>query len=170
MIEWPATTIPLLKALHIGTLILWCGGLLALPVMLARHDPAVSQEDYSRVRRATHLTYTILVTPAALIAVVAGTWLIFFQQLFVPWLYAKLVFVALLVAAHAWIGHLLVQTAEKPGRHRPPEFYLPMAVVLVPVIAILLLVLGKPDLSGLPFPDWMIEPRDGQLFFDVPRR
>jgi uncharacterized membrane protein len=28
-----------LKALHLAALILWCAGLLALPLLLARHDP-----------------------------------------------------------------------------------------------------------------------------------
>jgi protoporphyrinogen IX oxidase len=168
--EWLPGIVTLLKTVHIAALILWCGGLLALPLMLSRHDPAVTQDDYRRIRRATHLTYTICATPAAVIAVVAGTWLIFFREVFVPWLYAKLLFVAALVAAHAWIGHILVQVAEKPGRHRPLEPYLPMACVLVPVLAILVLVLGKPDFSWITFPDWLREPRGNQVLFDVPRR
>ena len=74
-------------------------------------------------------------------------------------------------AAHAWIGHLLVQVGEKPGRHRPPEPYLPIVSVLVPGLAILFLVLGKPDLGWIEFPGWLHEPvRGGQLPLDVPRR
>lgn len=170
MIEWLLGTVALLKGIHITALVLWCGGLIALPLMLARHDPAVSQDDYRRIRRATHLTYTIGVTPAAVVAVIAGTWLIFFREAFVPWLYAKLVFVAALVAAHAWIGHLIVDVAETPGRSTPPRPYLPVSAVLVPAVAILALVLGKPDLGWVGFPDWLQEPRGGQLLFDVPRR
>lgn len=171
MIEQLLATVPLLKFVHIGALVLWCGGLLALPLMLSRHDPTGSQQEYRRIRRATHLTYTVCVTPAAVVAVVAGTWLIFFREAFVPWLYAKLLFVAGLAAAHAWIGHLLVKVAEEPGRHRPPEPYLPVLSVLVPVLAILFLVLGKSDLSWIEFPDWLEEPVGaGQLPFDVPRR
>lgn len=170
MIEWLLGTVALLKGLHIAGLVLWCGGLIALPLMLSRHDPAVSQEDYRRIRRATHLTYTMGVTPAAVVAVVAGTWLIFFREAFVPWLYAKLVFVAALVAAHAWVGHLIVDVAETPGRGTPPAPYLPIAAVLIPLLAILALVLGKPDLGWIGFPEWLREPRGGQLLFDVPRR
>lgn len=170
MTEWLIGIVALLKSVHITALVLWCGGLLVLPLMLSRHDPAVSQDDYRRIRRATHLTYTVCVTPAAVVAVVAGTWLIFFREVFVPWLYAKLLFVAALAAAHAWIGHLLVQVAEKPGRHRTPEPYLPIASVLVPVLAVLVLVLGKPDLGWIAFPEWLQEPRGDQLLFDVPRR
>ena len=168
--EWIYQSVPYFKALHIAGLCLWCGGLLAMPLMLSRHDPVDSQDDYRRIRRATHLTYTLFVTPAAVIAVIAGTWLIFLREVFVPWLYAKVFFVALLVCAHAWIGHILITVAESAGRHRPPEPYLPLAAVLTPIVAILILVLGKPEFDGITFPDWLTEPRGGQLPFDVPRR
>ncbi|MEQ3631078.1 MAG: DUF2269 family protein, partial [Sulfitobacter sp.] len=124
MSGWFPVLITLFKGVHIAALILWCAGLLALPLMLSRHDPAGTAAEYSRIRRATHTTYAILVTPAAVVAVVAGTWLIFFREAFVPWLYAKLLFVAALAAAHAWIGHLVVQVAEKPEKHRLPRSYL----------------------------------------------
>lgn len=170
MIEWVLSLVPIIKGVHIIALALWCGALIALPLMLARHDPAISAEDYRRIRHATHYTYTRCATPAAVVAVIAGTWLIFMREVFTPWLYAKLLFVSLLVAAHAWIGHILVQVAETPGASRPPEPYLPVTAVLLPALAILVLVLAKPDLTWISFPDWLIEPRDGQLLFDVPSR
>lgn len=64
-IDWILSTAPMVKLAHIAGLTLWCGGLLVLPVMLARHDPAVVADDYRLIRRATHLTYTTVVTPAA---------------------------------------------------------------------------------------------------------
>lgn len=170
MIEWIVSTVPIVKGVHIMALALWCAGLIAMPLMLSRHDPAISPDDYDRIRRATHLTYTLCTTPAAVLAVVAGTWLIFMREVFTPWLYAKLAFVALLVVAHAWIGHILANVAEKPGDSRPPEPYWPMASVLVPVVAILILVLGKPDMGWINFPNWLLEPRGGQMLFDIPSR
>ena len=170
MTEWARAVVPHLKALHIVALFLWCGGLLVLPLMLSRHDPGGTPREFRRIRRATHLTYTMAVTPAGVVAIVAGTWLIFFREALVPWLYAKLLFVALLVSAHAWIGHIVVTVAESKARHRPPPAYVPVVAVLVPMLAILVLVLGKPDLSGIEFPGWLTEPRGGQLPFEVPRR
>jgi protoporphyrinogen IX oxidase len=168
VVDWILSTIPIFKVVHIAALVMWCGGLLVMPVMLARHDPAAVAEDYRIVRHATHGVYTLCATPAAVIAVIAGTWLIFLREAFVPWLYAKLAFVALLVAAHAWIGHIVVRVAEEPEHHPPPHPVLPVAAVLVPVIAILVLVLAKPVLAWLTFPDWLLEPRWRQLPFDVP--
>ena len=74
MIDWHTILVALFKGVHIAALMLWCGGLLALPLMLSRHDPAVTPDDYRRIRSATHTTYAIIVTPAAIIAAVAGTW------------------------------------------------------------------------------------------------
>lgn len=170
VLEWLISTIPLWKALHLIALSIWCGGLLVLPMMLSMHEPAVSQHDYRIIRHSTHLTYTMIVTPAAVIAVIAGTWLIFLRQAFVPWLFAKLAIVAALLVLHAWIGRSIVRIAEEPGRHTPPNPYLPGAGVLACSVAILLLVLGKPDLGWIAFPDWLKAPRGGQLPFEVPSR
>lgn len=168
MIDWIVSTVPIFKAIHIVGLTIWCGGLLALPLMLSRHDPAIPVEDYRMIRRASHLTYTMCVTPAAVIAVIAGTWLIFLREMFTPWLYAKLAVVALLVLAHGWIGHVVVRIGEKPTEHTPPSPVLPIAAVIIPTVAILVLALAKPPLAGINFPQWLIEPRGGQLLFDVP--
>ncbi|MGP3698572.1 CopD family protein [Rhodobacter sp. NSM] len=162
--------VPHVKALHIAMLVIWCSGLFALPLMLSRHDEAVGQADYARIRRATHYGYTLVVTPAAVLAIVSGTLLIFLREVFAPWMFAKLVFVALLVAFHAWVGHTLVTVAETEGTHHPPPARGPLLLLLVPMLGILVLVLSKPDLGSLPLPGWLEEPLDIQLPFDVPSR
>nr|WP_255720573.1 CopD family protein [Acuticoccus kalidii] len=161
--------VPLIKAVHIAALSIWCAGLVALPLMLARHEHAVTQADFTRVRRFTHLLYTVGVTPAAVITVISGTWLIFLREVFVPWLFLKLAFVALLVGAHAWIGHILVSVAETKGTHTPPNPFGPMTLILVPALAILVLVLAKPEIL-IAFPDWLTNPQERQFPLDVPSR
>jgi protoporphyrinogen IX oxidase len=168
VIDWLISTTPLFKAVHIAGLAMWCAGLLALPLMLARHDPSMPLVDYRLMRRASHITYASVVTPAAVLTVIAGTWLIFLRETFTPWLYAKLVFVALLVAAHGWIGHGVVQIGENPSEHTPPPSYLPIIAVMIPVLAILYLVLAKPGLGWISIPDWLTAPRENQSFFEVP--
>ncbi|MCY0096989.1 CopD family protein [Hoeflea ulvae] len=168
--EWLVSTVPIFKALHLLALGIWCGGLIALPLMLARHDFIVSRDEYRIIRHRTHQAYTTIVTPAAVIAVIAGTWLVFLRQAFVPWLFAKLVFVAVLLVVHVWIGHNIVRIAEEPGDHKPPNPYLPVTGVLACSTAILLMVLGKPDLDWILMPEWLRVPRGGHLPFDVPSR
>ena len=170
MIAWLEPVIPHIKALHVIALSLWMGGLFGLPVMLSRHDPAIGQADFSRIRLASHVSYVWIVTPAAVTAIVAGTWLIFLREVFVVWMFAKLVFVALLIAFHAWVGHHIVKVGESDGRHEPPRPLVPLLVLLVPVLAILTLVLMKPELEEIPMPDWLTQPRDRQLpVSEVPR-
>ncbi|MFZ3582495.1 CopD family protein [Loktanella sp. DJP18] len=170
MIGWLEPVVAHLKVLHIMMLALWVAGLFALPLMLARHDPAIGQADYDRIRRATHYGYTFVITPAAIIAIASGTLLIFVREVFVTWMFAKLVFVALLVAFHAWISYVLAAVVETEGPHTTPSPRLPLTLLMVPVLAILTLVLAKPDLGVIPLPNWLLEPRDSQLPFDVPRR
>lgn len=162
--------VPHLKALHLAMLLFWCGGLFALPVMLARHDPAIGQADYARIRRATHYAYTFCITPAAVLAIASGTGLIFLREVFVTWMFAKLVLVATLVGFHVWIGYVLVAVAEREGAHRAPRPALPLLLLLAAVLAILTVVLAKPELDEIPMPGWLTEPRGHQLPFDVPRR
>lgn len=170
MIDWIVPAVPLIKVVHIVGLVVWIGGMLALPLMLTRHDPAISLEDYRIIRRASHMSYTLCVTPAAVVAVVAGTWLIFLREVFSPWLYAKLAMVALLVLAHGWIGHTVAMVGEEPSDHKPPASFVPISLVLLLVVAILFLVLAKPALEWIVFPVWLTEPQDRQLLFDVPSR
>jgi uncharacterized membrane protein len=162
--------IPFLKALHIAALFIWCGGLFSLPLMLSHHDPRDSQADFARLRLATHQTYIFLVTPSAVVAVAAGTWLQLLSEVFMPWMYAKLLFVALLVATHAWLGHIITLQGEVRAQHHIPPAYLTIGAAAVPTLIILVLVLGKPSLSGVSFPDWLTHPRGNQLPFEVPSR
>jgi uncharacterized membrane protein len=170
VIAWLEPIIPHLKALHIVALGLWCAGLFALPLMLARHDTATGQEDYARIRRATHYGYAFVISPAGIIAIASGTLLIFLREVFVLWMFAKLVFVALLVAFHAWVSYAIVATAETPGAHTPPEPRWPALLLTLTILVILALVLGKPDLDGIPMPAWLEQPWGVQLPFDVPSR
>jgi putative membrane protein len=160
--------IPHLKALHIGFVAIWIAGLAALPAMLARHDRAVGQGDFARIRQASHYGYVWLVTPAAVLAVVSGTSLIFLREVFTGWMFAKLVGVAGLVTIHAWVGHTIVAVAETEGRHEPPGPILPTLILGALTLCVLVLVLAKPELDELPVPGWLLQPLGRDLPFDVP--
>jgi uncharacterized membrane protein len=160
--------IPHLKALHVSLVALWMAGLAALPAMLARHDPAIGQSDFTRIRQATHYGYVWLVTPMAVLAVASGTALIFLREVFTGWMFAKLVAVAGLVALHAWVGHTIIAVAETEGRHDPPGPAVPTLVLGTLVLAVLVLVLAKPELDEVPLPGWLLQPLGRELPFDVP--
>jgi len=160
--------IAILKSLHITALAIWCAGLILLPVLMqiyGRRNDLKTQSGFTEFRWLTHYSYTLVVTPAAIIAVAAGTILIFALEILDVWMMAKLMAVAGMVLLHAWLGFLIVHAGEGRGNYHMPPVALSL-LVLLPLIGIVLwLVLAKPDLSDLAalFPDFLLEPRGNQL-------
>lgn len=164
--------IALVKTLHIAALVMWCAGLIALPLLLGTHrtvhaaaSHAQVQKRYTRFRQLTYMTYTALVTPAAVIAIVAGTVLIFAAQVFEIWLLVKLLCVAGMVLVHAWLGYLIVQSGERAAHWRMPWPQLALLMAVPCMLGVLALVLVKPDLAShaQELPDWLTQPRDVEL-------
>ena len=164
--------IALIKTLHIAALVVWCATLVALPALLGLHQHVARQthwvdvqHHYVRFRRFTHVTYTAVATPAAVLAIAAGTVLIFAAQVFEVWLLAKLVCVAGMALAHAWLGHLIVQSGERSVYWRMPWPGLSWLVTVPCMLAVLWLVLAKPDLQAAVqrLPAWSSQP----LMLDV---
>ncbi len=156
------------KAAHIAALAVWCAGLILLPVLMHLHgrgEPVRAQAGYARFRRLSHFSYTHVVTPAAVIAVAAGTVLIVMLELVDAWLLAKLVAVAGMVLVHAWLGHLVVQSGEGLGGYRMPPPLIALALGVPLMLVILWLVLAKPDLTPLieRMPMFLREPQDREL-------
>lgn len=160
--------IALLKAVHIIAFTIWCAGLILLPLMIeiqGRHAAVRGQAGFAQFRWSTHLAYTRVISPAAVIAVAAGTVLIFALELLAPWLLLKLLAVTGMVLAHTWLGHLVVQSGERRAPFRPASARLAL-VAVVPLMGLVLwLVLAKPgleDLEGL-LPALLQEPRGQEI-------
>ncbi len=144
--------IALLKGIHIVALSLWCAGLVALPAILqiyGRREEVRTQAGFSEFRLLVHAAYTRIVTPAAIVAIAAGTVLIFARGLTAPWLMAKLAVVAAMVLIHAWLGHLATRSAEERGSYSMPLALASLPASLACMAAVLYLVLAKPDLQPL---------------------
>ena len=141
-----------LKSLHILGLVCWCAALIGLPLLLHSHRVARRQRQFTEYRLVTHVGYTAFATPAALIAIAAGTALILLDQVFAPWLLLKLVFVAAMVMVHVWIGHLIQQSGEERRINWWLSPIVGLVLALIFMTAVLVLVLLKPDaelLGGL---------------------
>lgn len=152
-----------LKFLHISALSLWCAGLVALPLLLARHHPDRTQHHFTRLRLVTHHGYTRVVTPAAVIAIAGGTALIYLRGTWTPWFLAKLVLVGLLALFHAWVGHITLNMGERDGEYHPPPAWPLVGGSLATMIAILVLVLAKPAFGIDLLPGWLTSPRNQPL-------
>ena len=160
--------IALFKALHIIGLVVWCAGLIALPIIIQAYGRTANvrtQAGYSEFRLLTHRGYVELVTPAAVIAVGAGTALIFLEGVREPWMMAKLAAVAGMAICHAWIGHMVSMTGEHNGAYRLPT-PVPVLFGAVGLMGVVLwLVLAKPDLAPLTtyLPVWLLQPLGREL-------
>ncbi|WP_206020812.1 CopD family protein [Roseococcus sp. SYP-B2431] len=144
------------KFFHIAALSVWCAGLVGLPLLLARHDSADTQAEFARTRLVTHHAYVRIVTPAAVIAIGVGTVLVFLRGVFVPWMFVKLALVGLLVLVHAWVGHVTLKVGEEQGDYQPPPAGLLVGMSLLAMLAVLILVLGKPILGEGLVPAWLL--------------
>lgn len=155
LIEWFT---PVFKALHISAIALWAVGLMMLPLLFRAYRPQMSDTGYIRFRQLTHYSYIRFLTPSAVIAVGTGIVLIALRGIFEPWLFAKLALVSLLAVLHAYVGHMIVQTAETRGRVQLPPPVVVLAPVMLVLAGILVLVLAKPPLA-VDWPKWMTEPQ-----------
>lgn len=135
---------PLLKLLHLMALICWCGALLYLPALIAagtRRSETLFYRDHGHL---TRLVFTLIATPAALLAIGSGTALFLRDSIFDAWLIFKLTAVAGMVLCHALCGVLVLRIERTPQRTVGRECVL-IGVALVALIAVTLwLVLAKP--------------------------
>lgn len=161
MMEW---FVLIFKALHVSTIALWAAGLIIFPLLYRTYRTQFSDVEYVRFRKITHYSYVGFLTPAAVVAVGSGITLIMLRGIYEPWLFAKLALVSALAILHAYMGHMIVRTAETRGSASLPSSTLLLAPVLVLLAGILGLVLAKPVIV-IDWPQWMTEPQS----FDMPR-
>lgn len=135
-----------LKLLHFAALLVWCGTLLYLPALIAagtRPSQPVFYRDHAQVMR---MVFTLVSSPAALVAIASGTALFLGAAALDAWLILKLSAVALLVIGHALCGVLILKLEGQPeGRVRGWCVVLGGSMALL-MGAALWLVLGKPPM------------------------
>lgn len=155
-----------LKLLHIASLAVWAGGLVALP-SLKIDGPDLSHAEWVRRHRFSRFCYDALVSPAAVLAVGSGTALIFVSWVPEPWMFAKLVAVAAMVVVHMLIGRTLDRSDETGHLKATPILRAALlAGGIAAISAVLWLVLEKPQIDTSWMPDWLLRDRgqDGLPF------
>lgn len=148
--------------LHISALLLWCAALLYLPVLTI--GITAGRVDLYKTHRPAHtierLVFTHLATPAALVAIIAGTLVFVFNRTIDGWLIAKLTLVVGLVVCHTLTGLLVLKatgTPEASGEEKPSAgksvtlqcVFLELTHGIL-ILAILWTVLAKPSVGMVP--------------------
>ncbi|PZO66980.1 MAG: hypothetical protein DI498_04315 [Paracoccus denitrificans] len=158
--------VTILKSLHIAAMLCWCAALIALPLLLYAYGRARDQSRYSEFRLITHYGYIGFATPAAVIAISAGTGLAFAAaDVFVPWFAAKLAFVCVMALAHAYVGYLIEQSGIQGAGYRMPSPLFALFGAVPAMMAVLWLVLAKPELVWVQnlIPDFLQHPMENPL-------
>ena len=143
-----------LLTLHIAALLFWVAALLYLPVLVATTAARQSAlvESPRRHDSVARFLFTHAATPAALLAILAGTGVFLLERIVEPWLIVKLTLVAALVIGHVLAG-LLVLRLESPGRGAVQPGCTLLGIGLAIVIALTLwTVLAKPAAPWPHFP------------------
>jgi uncharacterized membrane protein len=139
-----------LLVIHISALLFWCAALLYLPTVIAasasaqQHDLGSHSEGEDAVAR---YVYTRVASPAAVVAVAAGTLIFLPDYPLDVWLVVKLTLVTLLVVCHVVIGVLAVRA--EGHKSVQPWCRILTVVMIVLMLSIILLVLSKPSAEAL---------------------
>jgi len=145
------------KALHIASIALWTAGLVGLPGLYARRARTPDGPSLHRLQATVRFLYVAVVSPAAFVGVASGTALIFLRQTFEPWFSVKLGFVGALVTLHILTGLIVLRLFEAGNVYPAWRFAAVTLAALLLALAILAVVLAKPELPSL-LPAAMSEP------------
>lgn len=99
-----------IKALHIISMVAWFSGLFYLPRLFVYHAEASDAISIARFKVMEKKLYYYIMTPAAILTVVLGVWLLSFNlsgYMHMAWVHMKLGLVALLILYHIYLGMLL---------------------------------------------------------------
>ena len=134
----------LVLSLHIVFLLTWSAALMYFPQLLLR---VAIGDDLDSQARAIHMQrtlYAYVMTPSALLAVVAGIWLIFEQGFCGGWLPVKLSLVLLMVFFHIWCGAMMDAFKQEPVRRYLMLYRLLPLLPALLISGVVTLAVGKP--------------------------
>lgn len=141
---------PWLLLLHISALVCWCGALLYLPALISGNNRSDQLATDALVKRDAlpRFVFTLIATPAALVAIGSGTAVFVANGIVAFWLIAKLTLVSFLVLGHVAVG-LLAARADRLDQPRLTRYCVIVAGFIgCLMLTIVWLVLTKPLQEG----------------------
>ena len=132
------------KALHIVFVIAWFAGLFYLPRLFVYHAQAEDSVSKERFKVMERKLYRGIMAPAMGLTILSGAWMWLGFGVGGNWLYAKLVFVAALIAYHEWLGALMRAFARDANRHSHVFYRWLNEAPLLLLIPVVILVVVKP--------------------------
>lgn len=136
-----------IKAFHIIAMVAWFAGIFYLPRLYVYHASSTDKISIERFKIMERRLYYGIMTPAAIVTIVLGFWLMsfnFFGYLSAFWFEAKLTLVALLLVYHLYTGHLRKQFAGDENRYSSLFYRIYNEISVLLLIGIVVLVVVKP--------------------------
>ncbi len=134
----------LMLSTHIAFLLIWSAALLYFPQLFVRqaaHEDTDARQSAILMQRTL---YAHVMTPSALLAVLAGIWLIFERGFTGGWLHVKLALVLLMVFYHVYCGTLMAEFKREHVRRRLFFYRILPVVPMLLITGIITLVTAKP--------------------------
>jgi putative membrane protein len=131
------------KFLHLAFVSVWFASLLALPWVFAHHARQIAGAGMTEQRRLERTLYFGIMTPAAVLAVLFGIWLLFFGFAG-GWLPVKLTLVVVAVVFHLYCGTVMLTFLQRRNTHGRLYFRLLAQLPLLLLMVIVYLAAVKP--------------------------
>jgi putative membrane protein len=132
------------KALHVAFMVTWFAGLFYLPRLFVYHAQSTDRVSIDRFKVMERKLFFGIMTPGAVLTIGFGLWLWLGWGFSGGWLHAKMGFVAVLVAYHAWCGKLLVDFRHDRNTRSHVWFRWFNEFPVLVLFAIVILVVVKP--------------------------
>lgn len=137
-----------LKALHVIAVVCWFAGLFYLPRLFIYHLDCPDEASRQRFEVMERRLYRAIMTPAAVVTVLAGLGLLagYAWDLYgrAGWLHAKLTLVALLVVYHWLCGRHRLALRDGRNTHSARYFRVFNEIPTLILIAVVCLTIVKP--------------------------
>lgn len=123
-------------SLHIAFIAVWSASLVYFPFLIMEQSQTGAPR-HERLMLLQRWIYSMVMTPSALLAIVAGTWLVLERGFSGGWMPVKLAGVLVMAMFHGYCGALMVDLKRR-GFRRSTGFY--GALSVIPTTAILVVV------------------------------
>lgn len=135
---------PWLLVVHISAILLWSASLLYLPALIVSGKSGRVDFEQRHPLALGRTLFTLIVTPAAMLAIVSGTAIFMTMHVTSLWLVLKLSLVSGLVICHALLGWMILRVDHDSGKNTIAICVSLATASVLFVVAIFTVVLMKP--------------------------